>query len=79
MCHVRSSVCCTKSASCTKNPAFQAHQLFTAAPAPLEVVLYAEAQVRNAIQQLKSAPAYTEVLKLEQAPKPKKDKKGKKS
>ena len=45
----------------------------------MEVVLYTEAQVRNAIQQLKSAPAYTEVLKLEQAPKPKKDKKGKKS
>ena len=43
------------------------------------MVLYIEAQVRNAIQQLKSAPAYTEVLKLEQPPKPKKNKKGKKS
>ena len=43
----------------------------------MEVVLYTEAQVRNAIQQLKSAPVYTEVLKLEQAPKP--DKKGRKS
>ena len=39
--------------------------------------MYTEAQVRNAIQQLKSAPAYTEVLKLEQAPKP--VKKGRKS
>ena len=45
----------------------------------MEVVLYKEAQVRNAIQQPKSTPAYTEVLKLEQAPKPKKDEKGKKS
>ena len=43
----------------------------------MEVVLYTEAQVRNAIQQLKTAPAYTEVLKLEQAPMP--AKKGKKS
>ena len=41
----------------------------------MEVVLYTEAQVRNAIQQLKSAPVYTEVLKLEQHPEPKKDKK----
>ena len=43
----------------------------------MEVVLYTEAQVRNAIQQLKTAPAYTEVLELEQAPMP--AKKGKKS
>ena len=35
--------------------------------------------VRNAIQQLKSAPAYTEILRLEQQPEPKKDKKCKKS
>ena len=41
----------------------------------MEVVLCTDAQVRNAIQQLKSAPAYAEVLKLEQAPRPKKDKK----
>ena len=45
----------------------------------MEVVLYTEVQVRKAIQQLKSAPAYTKVLKLEQPPKPKKNKKGKKS
>ena len=43
----------------------------------MEVVLYTEAQVRNAIQQLKTAPACTEVLELEQAPMP--TKKGKKS
>ena len=43
----------------------------------MEVVLYTEAQVRNAIQQLKTAPAYTEVLELEQTPMP--AKKGKKS
>ena len=43
----------------------------------MEVVLYTEAQVRNAIQQLKTAPAYTEVLELKQAPMP--AKKGKKS
>ena len=49
---------------------FQSHQLFTTAPAPLEIVLYTEAQVRNAIEQLKSAPAYVEVLRLEQAPIP---------
>ena len=45
----------------------------------MEVILYTEAQVRNAIQHLKSAPAHTEVLTLEQAPKPKKNKKGRKS
>ena len=49
---------------------FQSHKLFTTAPAPLEIVLYTEAQVRNAIEQLKSAPAYVEVLRLEQAPIP---------
>ena len=49
---------------------FQSHKLFTTASAPLEIVLYTEAQVRNAIEQLKSAPAYVEVLRLEQAPIP---------
>ena len=34
----------------------------------MEIVLYTEAQVRNAIEQLKSAAAYIEVLRLEQAP-----------
>ena len=34
----------------------------------MEVILYTEAQVRNAIQQLKTAPTYTGVLRLEQAP-----------
>ena len=45
----------------------------------MEVVLYTEAQVRNGTQQLKSAPAYTEGLKLEQQPEHEKDKKGRKS
>ena len=45
----------------------------------MEVILYTEVQVRNAIQQLKSSPAYTEVLKLEQLEKPKPGKRGRKS
>ena len=49
---------------------FQSHKLFTTAPTPLEIVLYTKAQVRNAVEQLKSAPAYVEVLRLEQAPIP---------
>ena len=33
----------------------------------MEIVLYTEAQARNAIQQLKNVPAYTEILTLVQA------------
>ena len=45
--------------------------MFIPAPAPLEIVLYTEAQARNAIQQLKDVPAYTEILTLLQgAPQP---------
>ena len=36
----------------------------------MEIVLYTETQVRDAIEQLKSAPAYIEILRLEQAPIP---------
>ena len=35
---------------------------------PLEIVLYTEAQARNAIQQLKSVPVYVKILTLEQFP-----------
>ena len=76
MCHIGSihtaldHHCTTLDLKLHCKSSFQSHQLFTTAPAPLEVVLYTEAQVRNAIEWLKSAPAYVEVLRLEQAPIP---------
>ena len=78
--HRVGSICATLDRHCTAldlnlhcKSSFQSHKLFTTAPAPLEIVLYTEAQVRNAIEQLKSAPAYVEVLRLEQAPIPAKE------